>query len=75
MEMDFLDISSLSAAYRYLLKFSRNLIIITKGSSGMQIHNNQRMTKMALTTVPRKPVQDTGKEGSREDKEGHRKMV
>jgi hypothetical protein len=49
MEMDFLDISSLSAAYRYLLKFSRNLSIRTKGSSGMQIHNNQRMTKMALT--------------------------
>jgi hypothetical protein len=41
----------------------------------MQIRNNQRMTKMALTNSSLKPVQDTGKEGSQEDKEGHRKMV
>jgi hypothetical protein len=74
-EMDFLDISSLSVAYRYVVKIEQNLSTRTNGSSGLQIHNNQSMTKTTLTNNLRKPVQATGKEGSREDKEGHRKMV
>jgi hypothetical protein len=37
-----------------LLKLSRNLSTRTSGSSGLQIHNNQSMVKMALTTSLKK---------------------
>ena len=58
-----------------LLKLSRNLSTRTNGSLVLQIHNNRSMKKMDLTIVSWKPVQDIGKEGSWEDKEGHQKMV
>jgi hypothetical protein len=48
-EMDFLDISSLGAAYRYAVKIERNLSTRTNGNLGLQICNNQSMTKTALT--------------------------
>jgi hypothetical protein len=48
-EMDFLDISSLGFLIDMLLKSSRNLSTRTNGSSDLQIHNNQSMTKMTLT--------------------------
>jgi hypothetical protein len=49
-EMDILDISSLSDAYRYVVKMSRNLSTRTSRSSGLQICNNQSMVKKTLTT-------------------------
>jgi hypothetical protein len=49
-EMDFLDISSLGVAYRYVVKIEKNLSTRTRGSSGLQIRNNQGMVKTALTT-------------------------
>jgi hypothetical protein len=48
-EMDFLDISSLGAAYRYVVKIEKNLSTRTNGSLGLQIRNNQSMTKTTLT--------------------------
>jgi hypothetical protein len=48
-EMDFLDISSLGAAYRYAVKIEQKFNTITNESLGMQIRNNQSMTKMTLT--------------------------
>jgi hypothetical protein len=48
-EMDFLDISSLGVAYRYVVKIERNLSTRTNRSSGLQIRNNQSMTKKSLT--------------------------
>jgi hypothetical protein len=44
-KMDFLDISSLGVAYRYVVKIKRNLSTRTNDSLGLQIRNNQSMTK------------------------------
>jgi hypothetical protein len=49
MEMDFLDISSLGAAYRYAVKIEQKFKHQNKQEFGMQIRNNQRMTKTTLT--------------------------
>jgi hypothetical protein len=46
--MDFLDISSLSATYRYVVKSCRNLSTRTNGILVLQIRNNQSMTKTTL---------------------------
>jgi hypothetical protein len=73
--MDFLDISSLGAAYRYVVKIEQKFKHQNKREFGSANRNNQSMTKTTLTNSLRKPVQATGKEGSREDKEGHQKMV
>jgi hypothetical protein len=48
-EMDFLDISSLGVAYRYAVKIEQKFKHQNKRSSGLQIHNNQSMTKTSLT--------------------------
>jgi hypothetical protein len=48
-EMDFLDISSLGAAYRYAVKIEQKFKHQNKRSLGLQIRNNQSMTKTALT--------------------------
>jgi hypothetical protein len=47
-EMDFLDISSLGAAYRYDVKIEQKFKHQNR-SSGLQIHNNQSITKTTLT--------------------------
>jgi hypothetical protein len=48
--MDFLDISSLGAAYRYAVKIEQKFKHQNKqGNSGLQIRNNQSMTKITLT--------------------------
>ena len=48
-EMDFLDISSLNATYRYAVKIKKNLSTRINKSLGLQICNNQSMTKTTLT--------------------------
>jgi hypothetical protein len=48
-EMDFLDISSLGVAYRYVVKIEQKFRHQNKRSSGLQIRNNQSMIKMTLT--------------------------
>jgi hypothetical protein len=48
-EMDFLDISSLSASYRYVVKIEQKFKHQNKRNSGLQIRNNQSMTKTTLT--------------------------
>jgi hypothetical protein len=48
-EMDFLDISSLSAAYRYAIKIEQKFKHQNKRNSGLQIRNNRSMTKTART--------------------------
>ena len=48
-EMDFLEISSLGAAYWYVVKSRRNLSTRTNGTYGLQIRNTQIMTKTTLT--------------------------
>jgi hypothetical protein len=48
-EMDFLDISSLGAAYRYVVKIEQKFKHQNKWEFGLQIRNNQSMTKMTLT--------------------------
>jgi hypothetical protein len=50
-----------------LLKLSRNLSTRTNGSSGLQIHNNQSMTKAALTNSFQENQSKT------QEKKGHRK--
>jgi hypothetical protein len=50
IKMDFMDISSLGATYRYVVKLSRNLSTRTRGSLGFQICNNQSMVNTTLTT-------------------------
>jgi hypothetical protein len=47
--MDFLDISSLSAAYRYVVKIEQKFKHQNKRELGLQIRNNQSMKKMTLT--------------------------
>ena len=47
--MDFLDISSLGVPYLYVVKIEQKFKHQKNKSSGMQIYNNQRMTKMTLT--------------------------
>jgi hypothetical protein len=47
--MDFLDISSLDIAYRYVVKIKQNLSTRTNESLGLQIRNNQSMIKTTLT--------------------------
>jgi hypothetical protein len=58
-----------------LLKTSRNLSTRTNESSVMQIRNNQSMTKKTLTNSLPETSPSHGKRGSREDKEGHWKIV
>jgi hypothetical protein len=48
-EMDFLDISSLGATYRYAIKIEQKFKHQNKREFGLQIHNNQSMTKTTLT--------------------------
>jgi hypothetical protein len=48
--MDFLDISSLGVAYRYAVKIEQKFKHQNKREFGYaNLHNNQSMTKMALT--------------------------
>jgi hypothetical protein len=56
-----------------LLKSSRNLSTRTNGSLGLQIHNNQSMTKTSLTNSLPKTSPSHRKRRVTEDKEGHRK--
>jgi hypothetical protein len=66
--MDFMDISSLGASYRYVVKLSRNLSTRTNGNSGLQIRKNKSMTNMDLTnslskTSPRhRKIRVTGRQ-------------
>jgi hypothetical protein len=48
-EMDFLNISSLGVAYRYVVKIEQKFRHQNKGNSGLQICYNQSTVKMALT--------------------------
>jgi hypothetical protein len=48
-EMDFLDISSLSVAYRYVVKIEKKFKHQNRQEFSLQICNNQSMTKMSLT--------------------------
>ena len=48
-EMDFLDISSLGAAYRYAVKIEQKFKHQNKWEFGLQIHINQSMKKTSLT--------------------------
>jgi hypothetical protein len=50
-EMDFLNISSLGVAYRYVVKIEQKFKYQNK-RSGLQICNNQSMIKTTLTTSP-----------------------
>jgi hypothetical protein len=70
--MDFLDISSLGAAYDMLSKSRKNLSRGISESLGLQIHHNKSMVKVALThktkdkqgyPTSRQPIQDARKEG------------
>jgi hypothetical protein len=47
--MDFLDISSLGVAYRYVVKIEQKFKHQNKREFGSANHNNQSMTKMTLT--------------------------
>jgi hypothetical protein len=49
-EMDFMDISSLSVAYRYAVKIENKFKHQKSGSLVLQIHNNQSMVNMSLRT-------------------------
>ena len=74
--MDFLDISSIGVAYQYVVKIENKFKHQKKwelASTNPQKpkYENDGPNKQP----PEKPVEDIGKEGSREDKEGHRKMV
>jgi hypothetical protein len=68
-EMDFLDISSLSVAYRYVVKIEQKFKHQNKREFGSVNPQQPKYDKDTLTNSLQKPVQDTGKEGSREDKE------
>jgi hypothetical protein len=68
--MDFLDISSLGVAYRYVLKSSRNLSTRTNRSLGLQIHNNQSMINVPNKQSPEnqsKPQEKKGHEKTKKD--------
>jgi hypothetical protein len=71
--MDFLDISSLGAAYRYVVKIKHKFKHQNKWEFGSANPQQLKYDKDDLTNSLRKPVQATGKEGSQEDKEGHGK--
>jgi hypothetical protein len=47
--MEFLDISSLGASYRYVVKIEQKFRHQKNGSLGLQICNNQSMIKKTLT--------------------------
>jgi hypothetical protein len=74
-EMDFLDISSLGVAYRYVVKIEQKFKHQNKWSSGLQIHNNQSMVKMTLTTNLQKTSPSHRKRRVTKDEEGHWKVV
>jgi hypothetical protein len=70
--MDFMDISSLGAAYRYAVKIEQKFKHQNKREFGSANPQQPKYDKdNPNKIVSRKPVQATGKEGSREDKEGH----
>jgi hypothetical protein len=56
IDLDFLDISSLGATYRYVVKSSRNLGSRTNESSSLEICNSQSMVRVALTPRPKDRV-------------------
>jgi hypothetical protein len=75
-EMDFLDIPSLNAAYRYAVKIEQKFKHQNKREFGSANPQQPKYDKDGPNkTVSQKPVQDTRKEESREDKEGHWKMM
>jgi hypothetical protein len=74
-EMDFLHISSLGVAYQYVVKIEQKFKHQKKWEFGSANPQQPKYDKTALTKSLLKPIQDTRKEGSREDKEGHRKIV
>jgi hypothetical protein len=55
-EMDFLDISSLSDTYRYVVKLEHKFRHQKNGSSDLQICNKQSMRKTALTNEFQKTI-------------------
>jgi hypothetical protein len=70
--MDFLDISSLGVAYRYVVKIEQKFKQQVSESLGLQICHNKSMEKETLThrtrdkerrSISRKSVQAIGKEG------------
>jgi hypothetical protein len=82
--MEFLDISSLGAAYRYAIKIEKKLKqktrtiwawepLTTKYRKGWPQPKEQRIEK--IWTVSRQPVQAARKEGHQKDKERHREVV
>jgi hypothetical protein len=74
-EMDFLDILSLGAAYRYVVKIEQKFKHQNKQEFGsVNLNNDQSMIKTTLTNSLPKTSPSHRKKGSRKD-EGHRKMV
>jgi hypothetical protein len=82
--MEFLDISSLGAAYRYAVKIEQKLKqktwtiwawepLTTKARKGWPQPTEQRTEK--IWTVSGQPVQAASKEGHRKDKERYREVV
>jgi hypothetical protein len=69
--MDFLDISSLDVAYRYAVKIEQKFKHQNKREFGSTNPQQPKYDKDDPNKQSPKTVQDTGKEGSREDKEGH----
>jgi hypothetical protein len=83
-KMEFLDISSLGAAYRYAIKIEQKLKqktrtiwawepLTTKARKGWPQPIEQRTEK--IWTVSGQPVQATSKEGHQKDKERYREVV
>jgi hypothetical protein len=82
--MEFLDISSLSMAYRYAIKIEHKLKqktreiwawepLTTKSRIGRPQPMEQRTEKIWI--VSRQPVQDESKEGHQKDKERYQEVV
>jgi hypothetical protein len=74
--MDFLDISSLGVAYRYVVKIEKKFKHQNKwefGSANMQQPKYDKDDPNKQS--PENQSKPQGKEGSWEDKEGHWKMV
>jgi hypothetical protein len=83
-KMEFLDISSLGAAYRYAIKIEHKLKqktqtiwawepLTTKARKGWPQPTKQRIEK--IWTVSGQPVQAVRKEGHQKDKERYREVV
>jgi hypothetical protein len=74
--MDFLDISSLGFVDRYAVKIEQKFKNQNKWEFRSENTQQPKYDKDGPNKEsPEKLVQAIGKEGSREDKEGHRKMV